>query len=79
MGKLWPHGDEVITCAHDLIHQQQLGGDNGGALQDLLFYQVVVEYAGKGGVACLPRVHIQPHHIPRFVLLLYNNSPVKLF
>lgn len=58
------------TCSHDLIHQKQLRGDDGGALQDLLLDQVVVEDAGNYRVDRLSSCHVQTHDVPRLMLLL---------
>ena len=58
------------TGAHDLINEEQLGGDDRGALQDLLLNEVIVEDARQHRVTRLPRVDVQPHRVARLVLLL---------
>mmetsp|Transcript_6793 Transcript_6793/g.15037 ORF Transcript_6793/g.15037 Transcript_6793/m.15037 type:complete len:341 (+) Transcript_6793:423-1445(+) len=64
---LLPHVD---ARAHDLIHQQQLAGDDGCALHNLLLHNVVVVHASQCGVKGLPGGGVQTHHVAALVLLL---------
>ena len=70
------------TSAHvgpspeDLVHQQELVGNDGGGLQDLALHNVVVVEACQAGVHRLPCLDVQAHNAALGLLLLQGDDGI---